>query len=193
MIEHLEGKLSNLSPAYAVIDCHGVGYGVHISLQTYEKIKDQQQCKLLTHLVVREDAHVLFGFAQEQERGVFRMLISVQGIGPNTARMILSSLSSSELQNAIMTGNIALLKSVKGVGPKTAQRLLVELQDKMKVPGIEQSVQYKSAGANLEEALAALTMLGFSRNESEKALLKLINSGNSYPVEELVKLALKTL
>ncbi len=193
MIEHLEGVLTSLTPAYAVIDCGGVGYGVHISLQTYEKVKEKSKAKLLTHLVVREDAHVLFGFAEESERVVFRQLISVQGIGPNTARMILSSLSSSELQSAIISGNLSLLKSVKGVGPKTAQRLLVELQDKMKSPGIEHTASYKSSGANLEEALAALTMLGFSRVESEKALLRIINNGGVLPVEELVKQALKTL
>jgi len=193
MIEHLEGNLTSLTPAYAVIDCGGVGYGIHISLQTYEKVKDKSRIKLLTHLVVREDAHVLFGFAEESERVVFRQLISVQGIGPNTARMILSSLSSSELQSAIISGNLTLLKSVKGVGPKTAQRLLVELQDKMKLPGIEHTATYKASGANLEEALAALTMLGFSRMESEKALLRIINSGGVLPVEELVKQALKTL
>ena len=143
--------------------------------------------------MVREDAHILFGFALESERTVFRQLISVQGIGPNTARMILSSLSSSELQNAIIQGNLTLLKSIKGVGPKTAQRLLVELQDKMKSPGIQHSDTMKSSGANLEEALAALTMLGFSRVESEKALLRIINSGGVFPVEDLVKQALKTL
>jgi len=143
--------------------------------------------------VVREDAHVLFGFSEESERVVFRQLISVQGIGPNTARMILSSLSSSELQSAIISGNLSLLKSVKGVGPKTAQRLLIELQDKMKLSGVGHTVSYNYSGANLEEALAALTMLGFSKVESEKVLLRIINNGGELPVEELVKQALKTL
>lgn len=193
MIEHLNGKVTSLTPAMAVIDCGGVGYGVNISLQTFEKIKTQQQVKLLTHMVVREDAHVLFGFAEETERVLFRLLISVQGIGPNTARMMLSSLTASELQNAIMTGNLALLKSVKGVGPKTAQRLLVELQDKMKTGGNEHTATFRAAGAQVEEALTALTMLGFSKTDSEKALLKIINSGAAQSVEELVKQALKTL
>jgi holliday junction DNA helicase RuvA len=193
MIEHLEGTLSQLTPAYAVIDCGGVGYAVNISLQTYDKVKDKKQIKLLTHLVVREDAHILFGFAEESERQLFRLLLSVQGIGPNTARTMLSSLSANELQNAILSGNLSLLKSVKGVGPKTAQRLLVELQDKMKAPGIEQNSAYRSSAPQLEEALSALSMLGFSRAESEKALLRIISSGGSQTVEDLVKQALKTL
>jgi len=193
MIEHLNGKLTTITPAFAVIDCGGVGYGISISLQTFEKIKSQQQLKLLIHMVVREDAHILFGFAEETERVLFRLLISVQGIGPNTARMMLSSLTASELQNAIMTGNLALLKSVKGVGPKTAQRLLIELQDKMKTGGTEHTATFRAAGAQVEEALTALTMLGFTKNDSEKALLKIINTGSTFTVEELVKQALKTL
>lgn len=194
MIAHLQGKVSLKSPAYVVIDCGGVGYGVQISLNTYEKMGDSQQVKLLTHLAIKEDSHTLYGFAEEEERQLFLLLIAVNGIGTNTARMILSSLKPSEIKAAIISGNWTLLKTIKGIGPKTAQRMVIELQDKVKKTesnDLVQSSTYSSPA--FEEALSALVTLGFNKSEAEKGLLKIKQQNPDSSVEQLVKLTLKTL
>ncbi len=197
MIEYIRGGIAELSPATAVIDCNGLGYGVNISLNTYAAIQGKKECKLYVYEAIREDAYVLYGFADKQERELFLLLISVSGIGGNTARMILSALSPSELINVISTENATLLKTVKGIGLKTAQRVIVDLKDKIKTG----SVATGNAGtlvsaANVqvqEEAVAALTMLGFAQAPSQKVVLAILKEEPSAPVEQVIKLALKRL
>ena len=179
MIEYVRGELAELSPATAVIDCNGVGYAANISLNTYSAIQGKKTCKLFIYEAIREDAYVLYGFADKQEREIFLILISVSGIGGNTARMILSALSPSELVSVISAENANLLKTVKGIGLKTAQRLIVELKDKIKTVGMAAVGGTTSAGMLLqsanaevqEEAVAALTMLGFAAAPSQKVVL----------------------
>jgi Holliday junction DNA helicase RuvA len=194
LIAHIEGKLVLKTPTYVVVDCSGVGYGINISLNTYEKIKDEENLRILTHLSIKEDSHTLYGFADEEERELFLQLISVNGVGTNTARMILSSLKNADIKSAITSGNWALLKTIKGIGPKTAQRIVIDLQDKMSKTDVAGalSVSYGSNKAG-EEALAALVMLGFSRAEAEKGLTKIKQQNPDYTVEELVKNTLKIL
>ncbi|MES2691573.1 MAG: Holliday junction branch migration protein RuvA [Bacteroidota bacterium] len=194
MIAFVEGKLAVKSPAHVVVDCGGVGYSINISLNTYELLSQADHARVLTHLVVKEDSHTLYGFAEEDERQLFLHLISVSGVGANTARMILSSVKPIEVKQAITSGNWALLKSVKGIGPKTAQRIVIDLQDRLqKTEGITGDLITAASPANkaLEEALAALVMLGFSRNEAEKGLQKVKQQNPNYTVEELVKNTLK--
>lgn len=176
------------------MDCAGVGYAVQISLNTFEKIKDEEHIRILTHLAIKEDSHTLYGFADEEERQLFLQLISVNGVGTNTARMILSSLKTADIKGAITGGNWALLKTIKGIGPKTAQRIVIDLQDKMsKTDGAgSMALSYTSNKAG-DEALAALVMLGFSRNEAEKGIQKIRQQNPDYTVEELVKHTLKIL
>jgi Holliday junction DNA helicase RuvA len=197
MIAHINGQLIEKTPTYVVIDCGGVGYQLHISLNTFARLPDTGTVKLLSHLSIKEDAHVLFGFWDEQERGLFRLLISVNGVGPGTARMILSSLTPGELQTAILSGQVAVLKGVKGIGEKTAQRILIDLKDK-----VGKSEQAPTAFSTLlahnkvkEEALSALVMLGFARNLAEKAVEKVLKTagGEEPQVEQLIKQALKNL
>lgn len=194
MIAHVEGKLVSKTPTYLVVDCAGVGYAVQISLNTFEKIKDEEHIRILTHLAIKEDSHTLYGFADEEERQLFLQLISVNGVGTNTARMILSSLKTADIKGAITGGNWALLKTIKGIGPKTAQRIVIDLQDKMsKTDGAgSMALSYTSNKAG-DEALAALVMLGFSRNEAEKGIQKIRQQNPDYTVEELVKHTLKIL
>lgn len=200
MIEYIKGEIAELSPATAVIDCNGLGYAVNISLNTYAAVQSKKECKLYIYEAIREDAYILYGFADKQERELFLLLISVSGIGGNTARMILSALSPSELINVISTENANLLKSVKGIGLKTAQRVIVDLKDKIKTD----SVATGSAGdmtsllmaANTqvqEEAVAALTMLGFAQAPSQKVVLAILKENPNAPVEQVIKLALKRL
>jgi holliday junction DNA helicase RuvA len=195
MINHIDGKLTEKTPTYAVIDCAGVGYLLHISLHTYSKIGDQERCRLLAHLSIREDAHVLFGFAEEEERELFRQLISVSGVGPSTARMILSSMNPTEIRGAIQTGNVAVLKGVKGIGEKSAQRIIVDLKGKLGKDFGEMPATVFAANNKMhEEALTALVMLGFARQAAEKAVDKALKTeGNVVSVEHLIKLALKNL
>lgn len=177
-----------------VVDCGGVGYAINISLNTYELLSQADRVRVLTHLVVKEDSHTLYGFAEEDERQLFLHLISVSGVGANTARMILSSIKPAEIKNAISSGNWALLKAVKGIGPKTAQRIVIDLQDKItKAEGITGDMMSPVSSVNkaVEEALAALVMLGFSRNEAEKGLQKVRQQNPNATVEELVKNTLK--
>ena len=201
MIEYVRGELAELSPATAVIDCNGVGYAANISLNTYSAIQGKKTCKLFIYEAIREDAYVLYGFADKQEREIFLLLISVSGIGGNTARMILSALSPSELVSVISAENANLLKTVKGIGLKTAQRLIVELKDKIKTVGMAAVGGTTSAGMLLqsanaevqEEAVAALTMLGFAAAPSQKGVLAVLKEEPEAPVEKVIKLALKRL
>ena len=198
MIEYIRGELAEITPALAVIDCNGVGYGIHISLNTYSAIQGKKSVKLYIYEAIREDAHVLFGFSTKQERELFLLLISVSGIGGNTARMILSALSPSELCNVISSGNEKLLKGVKGIGLKTAQRIIVDLKDKIASTGMETvsgSVATLSP-ANSEvhdEAIAALTMLGFAQAPSQKVVTAILKEEPELTVEKVIKLALKRL
>lgn len=195
MFNHFEGKVTVKTPTYAVIDCAGVGYLLNISLNTYSKIPDTGSFRLLSHLAVREDAMVLYGFADEEEREVFRQLISVSGVGAGTARMILSSMTPAEVVTAIHSGNVAALKSIKGIGEKSAQRIIVDLKGKFGKDISISPLQFSSADNKLrEEALSALVALGFARNMAEKAIDKSLKSeGNVVSVEHLIKLALKNL
>jgi len=200
MIEYIRGGLAELSPATAVIDCNGLGYAVNISLNTYAAIQGKKECKLYIYEAIREDAYVLYGFADKQERELFLLLISVSGIGGNTARMILSALSPAELVNVISTENANLLKTVKGIGLKTAQRVIVDLKDKIKT-GTSAGSTIGSLGGMLsaanaqvqEEAIAALTMLGFAQAPSQKVVLAILKDEPDAPVEQVIKLALKRL
>jgi Holliday junction DNA helicase RuvA len=196
MYEYISGTLAELSPAYAVVEAAGVGYYLNISLQTFSAIEGAEQVKLYTHFIVREDAQILYGFASRQERELFRMLISVSGVGGNTARMILSTYSTSELKNIISSGNAVLLKNVKGLGLKTAQKIIVEISGKMVELGAEVKVQAADPITNNEvynETIAALVMLGFQKSASDKVVKALLKENPSVQVEEAVRLALRRL
>ena len=195
MYEYIQGTVAEAAPAYAVIDAGGVGYFINISLQTYSQIENLASAKLFVHYIVREDAQTLFGFATKKERELFRLLISVSGVGGNTARMILSTYSTSELQNIIATGNAVLLKNVKGLGLKTAQKIIVELSGKMLDLNDAGMAAVANTGPNeiYDEALAALVMLGFGKAASEKVLRQVMKAEPSITVEEAVREALKRL
>ena len=196
MYEYISGALAELSPTYAVVEAAGVGYYIHISLQTFSAIEGQEQTRLYVHFVVREDAQILYGFATRQERELFRLLISVSGVGGNTARMILSTYSTSELRNIISTGNAVLLKNVKGLGLKTAQKIIVELNGKMIDLGLEaKAVEKKSEVDNevFNETVAALVMLGFQKGASEKVVKALLKDEPSISVEDAVRQALRRM
>jgi Holliday junction DNA helicase RuvA len=191
--EYIRGKLAELTPAAAVVEQGGIGYLVQITLQTYSTLRGSDSATLLIEEVIREDAHTLYGFATQEEREVFRLLISVTGIGPNTARMMLSSLTTPDLRRAIQTDNVALLKSVKGVGIKTAQRAIIDLRDKIGKTGESSAILPLAGNTSKDEALSALVMLGFGRSESVKVLDQILRDNPSNGAEELVKLALKKL
>ena len=195
MISYLRGRLVQKEPAFLIIDVNGVGYQVLISLNTYSEIKEKEDITLLTMLVVREDAHILYGFATSAEKIMFQQLISVNGVGPSTAILVLSSMNPVDLRNAIIREEVHTLQSVKGIGAKTAQRLILELKDKVKKDGAEISSETNQAGAHniiRNEALSALMTLGISRQAAEKSIdLVLKKSGNNLSLEELVKIALK--
>lgn len=194
MYEYIVGTLEEITPTHAIIDNGGVGYFLSISLQTYTAIDGKKDAKLFLHQVVREDAHLLYGFASIQERELFRLLISVSGVGANTARLILSSLSVAEVQAAISTENINLIKQVKGIGLKTAQRIIVDLKDKMAGVDISSTQIFSSANnTTKQEALSALVMLGFAKVAADKALDQIIKTEGNLTVEGLIKSALKRL
>ena len=197
MIEYIKGELVEETPALAVIECNGVGYGANISLNTYSAIQGKKTVRLYIYEAIREDAYVLYGFATKEERELFLMLISVSGVGGNTARMILSALSPSELCNVISTGNDKLLKTVKGIGLKTAQRIIVELKDKIVSVGASATPVSTAAAAVhseiYEEAVAALTMLGFAQAPSQKVVAAILKEEPDAPVEKVIKTALKRL
>lgn len=193
MIEYIKGELSELTPTYAVIDCGGVGYLLNISIPTYSALDGAKSAKLLVHEAIREDAHVLYGFVNEQERSLFRLLIGVSGVGANTARMILSSIAAPQLEQIIMTGDHSVLKKVKGIGSKTAERIIVDLKDKIKPIGDTLILQPSLTNEVFEEALAALVMLGFNRVQSQKVLKKLFDTEPSIAVEVAIKKALSMM
>lgn len=194
MYAFIEGIIDSLNPASAVIYCAGVGYDISISVNTYALIKDKKQCRLLTHFVVREDAQILYGFAQEDERLLFRHLISVSGVGSNTARLILSSLTPRDLSDAIIGGKVESLQRVKGIGGKTAQRIIIDLKDKLVKDTDIKQILGTTHNTNKDEALSALTLLGFNKAIAEKTIDKiLLDQGVSISVEQLIKTALKIM
>ena len=195
MISYLKGRLAHKDPTFVIIDVNGVGYHVNISLQTFSEIKDQENILLFTHLAIREDAHILFGFSHESEKKLFQQLISVNGIGPSTAIVMLSYMNSNELKTAIISENEAALQSIKGIGGKTAQRVIIELRDKLKKEGWEEAQPNVSAGPHntiRKEALSALLTLGLPKAVAEKSVDTVLKkSGNTITLEDLVKQALK--
>ena len=199
MIEYIKGELTELTPALATVEAAGVGYGLNISLNTYSAIQGKKDAKLYVYESIREDAHVLYGFVSKKEREMFELLISVSGVGPNTARMMLSSMSVAELCNAISTGNERLVKGIKGIGKMTAQRIIVDLRDKIVAMGIADEIP---AGGTMaapvnnavkDEAVSALTMLGFAPAPTQKVVVAILTEQPDLPVEQVVKLALKQI
>lgn len=193
MYEYLNGKLIEKNPAYVIIDCQGVGYFVNISLNTYTALPDKEQCKLFIHFIVREDAQILYGFADDFERNVFRNLLNVSGVGASTARMILSSLTANEVIDAIARGDVALLKSVKGIGLKSAQRIIVDLKGKLDMSD-DNSILSFAHNSLKEEALSGLVVLGFSKQMAEKGIEKALKAHPEIErVEQLIKEVLKLM
>ena len=199
MIEYIKGELTDLTPAMATVEAAGVGYGLNISLNTFSAIQGKKEVKLYVYEAIREDAYVLYGFVNKREREMFLLLITVNGVGANTARMMLSGLSVTELCNAISTGNARLIQSVKGIGKMTAQRIIVDLRDKIVSLGIASEIP---TGGQLaapvnnqvkDEAVSALTMLGFAPAPSQKVVLAILQQQPDAPVEQVVKLALKQI
>ena len=190
MIHHLHGRLIEKNPAYVVIECAGVGYFVNISLHTYSHLPDQEACKIYTHLQINEDAHTLYGFADEEERKLFRNLISVSGVGASTARMILSSMNPAEIQGCIVNEDANRLKTVKGIGEKTALRLILELKNKVKKEGVIRTMPHFKVK---DEALNALITLGFARVSIDRTLDQLLKNQPAMTVEDLIRQALKQL
>ena len=193
MITQIRGRLVEKNPTYVVVDCAGVGYLLHVSLQTFSSLPTEENIRLFTHLSIREDAHTLYGFITKTEREVFKLLISVSGVGPSIARTMLSSMSSEEVQNAIASENVALIQSVKGIGAKTAQRVIVDLRDKILKTFDIDEVSLSSNNTNKEEALSALEVLGFNRKQCEKVITAILKDSPNETVELLIKKALKNL
>lgn len=194
MFDHIKGKIAELAPTHVVVEANGVGYLINISLNTFAKIKDSNtEQKILTHLIVREDAMILYGFYDDAERQLFKHLISVSGVGPNTARMILSSLQPSDIFEAIVQKNHILLQSVKGIGAKSAQRIIVELQDKLAKENIESDFLPSQHNTSKQETLSALIVLGFNKMQIEKVLNKIISENPNLSAEEMIRQALKML
>ncbi|MCG6187222.1 Holliday junction branch migration protein RuvA [Maribellus maritimus] len=193
MYEFIKGTVADLNPASIVVEAGGVGYFVNISLNTYSKLNGKKETKILLHQVVREDAHILYGFADKNERDLFRNLISVNGVGANTAIMMLSSLSSEEIVSAITTENVAVLKAVKGIGAKTAQRIIIDLKDKLGKISETSQILLVPNNTIRNESLSALVMLGFTKKEAEKAVSKILQEQPEATVESVIKQALKRL
>ena len=193
MFDYLSGKIAELTPASAVIDCGGVGYDVNINLIDYSALQDKTEAKLYIHESIREDAHLLFGFPSRRGREIFRLLIGVSGVGPAVARLIMSSLTVTDIENVVATGQESMLKAVKGIGGKTAQRIIIDLKDKIKVSDAALFSQAQVTSAAYDEALAALLMLGFAKPQSEKTLKRLFKDNSAISVEESVKRALKMM
>ncbi|MDX1364266.1 Holliday junction branch migration protein RuvA [Arenibacter latericius] len=193
MITHLRGKLVEKNPTYLVVECAGVGYFVNISLHTFSKIGDAENVQVYTHLQVKEDSHSLFGFSEKSEREIFRLLLTVSGIGAATARTMLSSLSPSQIRDAIAAGDAKTIQGVKGIGAKTSQRVILDLKDKiLKIYDIDE-LSAPSSNTNKDEALSALEVLGFVRKQAEKVVDKAIRQDSGLSVEDIIKFALKNL
>ncbi len=193
MITHIEGKLVEKNPTDIVIDCNGVGYFINVSLHTFSQLPASENIKVYTHLQVREDAHTLYGFYEKAEREIFRLLVSVSGVGASTARTMLSSLTPEQVKDAVATEDAAVIQSVKGIGTKTAQRVILDLKDKvLKVEGLA-GISTSSSNTNKNEALSALETLGFARKQSEKVCDKIIKQNPQATAEEIIKQALKNL
>ena len=193
MIEYISGCIAELTPTYVIVDNHGIGYEMNISLTTFSELENKKDVRLLAHEVIREDAHVLFGFSTARERALFRLLIGVSGVGANTARMLLSSASPAELEVVITSGDVKRLKAVKGVGAKTAERVIGCTAGKIKPAGDTLGLEQTPASEAFDEALAALTMLGFAKPQSQKVLTKLFADDPSLKVEKAIKKALTML
>jgi Holliday junction DNA helicase RuvA len=193
MITQVRGRLVEKSPTEVVVDCNGVGYLLHISLNTFSSLPADENVVLFTHLSIREDAHTLFGFINKTEREIFKLLISVSGVGPSIARTMLSSMTSEEIQNAIASENVALIQSVKGIGVKTAQRVIVDLKDKILKTFDIDEVSVRTSNTNKDEALSALEVLGFQRKQSDKIITAVLKENPDASVEKIIKLALKNL
>lgn len=193
MLEYIKGRIVQLNPTFVIIEANNLGYLVNISLNTHSKLKNDSESKILVHEVIREDAHLLYGFSDEHERTVFRLLISVSGVGVNTARMMLSTLSPAETENAIICGDVSKLKAIKGIGQKTAERLIVELKDKIGYSVKSGEIFVGLNNTTKEEALSAMVMLGFPKSVSEKVVDRVIIENTGAGVEFILKEALKRL
>lgn len=193
MYEYISGKIAESSPAHVVIDVNGIGYLLQISINTFSRLEGKTEAQLFIHENIREDAFSLYGFADPAERELFRHLISVSGIGANTARMMLSSLTPEELRGAILTDNVNIIKGVKGIGAKTAQRVIVDLKDKLGKEPVDQKIFAQQDNTIRHEALSALVMLGFAKSSAQKAIDKILGQSPTLKVEELIKQVLKIM
>jgi len=193
MIDYIKGDITQVTPTFVIIETAGIGYSINISLTTFSRLENQKTFKILIHEVIREDSHQLFGFADGEEREIFRLLISVSGVGANTARMMLSSLNPAEIEKAITSSDANLLKSIKGIGLKTAQRIIIDLKDKLGKHGASDEIFAFADNTRREEALSALVMLGFAKSAVSKVLDKIIREEKNLTVEDMIKRALKNL
>jgi holliday junction DNA helicase RuvA len=193
MIDYIKGTITQINPTFITLETGGIGYFINISVNTFSKLETKTEIKILIHEVIREDSHLLFGFAESSERDIFRLLISVTGVGANTARMMLSSISPEEIEKAILASDVNILKSVKGIGLKTAQRIIVDLKDKLGKQAGSGEIFTFSDNTRREEALSALVMLGFAKNAVSKVLDKIVREEKSLTVEDIIKRALKNL
>ena len=193
MIDYIKGSIAKVTPTFVVLETSGIGYFMNISLTTFSELENKTEAKVLAHEVIREDAHQLFGFATDKERDIFRHLISVTGVGANTARMMLSSLSPAELELAIISSDVNSLKNIKGIGLKTAQRIIVDLKEKLGKSSETAEIFASSDNTNREEALSALVMLGFAKSAVSKILDKIVREEKNLTVEAMIKMALKNL
>ncbi|MCM1005115.1 MAG: Holliday junction branch migration protein RuvA [Prevotella sp.] len=193
MYDYISGKIAETTPTYAVIDCGGIGYEININLIDYTCLQDKKETKLYIHESIREDAHTLYGFLSKRGREIFRLLIGVSGVGANTARLIMSSLTVRDIENVIATGQESMLKAVKGIGGKTAQRIIIDLKDKIKVSDDALFSQAQVSTPAFDEALAAMLMLGFAKAQSEKVLKKIFSDAPAISVEQAITKALKML
>ena len=193
MIDYIKGTIAQITPAFITIETGGIGYFINISLTTFSKLEGKSDLKILIHEVIREDAHQLYGFADKEERDIFKQLISVSGVGASTARMMLSSLTPDEIEKSILGSDVDLLKSVKGIGLKTAQRIIVDLRDKIGKQAGSSEIFALADNTRRDEALSALVMLGFAKGAVSKVLEKIVREGKDLTVEEMIKRALKNL